>query len=119
MTSITVGNIYPNSAEFDFFSILKRNRYYDNNYNNIRPLGISKAQYIPTFQNSENKSRTIIRSGDQIFEKIPFETNKSRPLSFYEDGKITRVLDTIKYNSSKIYPTSYTAYPLNKIGNVI
>lgn len=119
MTSVSMGNILPNSFDFNFNNSLKINSYNEKLNNNIRLLGIPNLQPKPTFQIAENTSRDIINTGDQIYQNIPYETNNSRFQSFYEDGRKLQLLETIKYNQRKSYPTSYTAYPLRKIGNVI
>ncbi len=118
MTSIGIGDVLPNSFDFNFYSSLGMNSYNENLNNNIRPLNIPNLPPKPTFQIAENTSRDIINTGNQIYQNIPYNTNNSRYQSFYQDGRKLQLLETIKYNQRPSYPTSYTAYPLNKIGNV-
>lgn len=118
MTSVGIGDILPNSFDFNFYSSLGMNSYNENLNNNIRKLGIPDLPPKSTFQIAENTSRDIINTGNQIYQNIPYNTNNSRFQSFYENGRKLQLLETIKYNQKPSYPTSYTAYPLNKIGNV-
>lgn len=118
MTSVSVGDTLPNSFNFNFYSSLKNNSYTDAINNNVRMLGIPNLPPKPTFQIAENSSRDIIHVGDQIFENIPYNLNKSRYQSFFENGRKLQLLETIKYNQAPSFPTVYTPYPLNKIGNV-
>lgn len=119
MTSIGIGNVLPNSFDFNFFSSLGMNSYNENLNNKIRPFGIPKLSPQSTFQIAENKSRDIIHTGDQIYEKIPYEMNNNRFQSFNEDGRKLQLLETIKYNQKPLFPSVYTAYPLRKINNII
>lgn len=118
MTSVSVGDVLPNSFDFNFYGSLGMNSYNENLNNNIRPLSIPDTPPKPTFQIAENTSRDIINTGNQIYQNIPYDRNNSRFQSFYKDGRKLQLLETIKYNQKPSYPTSYTAYPLNKIGNV-
>jgi len=118
MTSVGLGTILPNSFEFNFNSQLGMNAYNEDLNNNIRPNGINKLPFQPTFQIAETKSRDLVHTGDQITAPIPYNINRNRFQSFYEDGRKLQLLETIKYNQKPSYPTSYTAYPLRKIGNV-
>ncbi len=119
MTSVGIGDVLPNSFDFDFYRNLRMNFYNENINNNIRPLGIPDLAPKPTFQIAENTSREVVNTGNQIYQNIPYETNNSRFQSFYIDGRKLQLLETIKYNQKPSYPTSYTPYPLRKIGNII
>lgn len=118
MTSTSVGDILPNSFQFNFNDDLKRRKYYETLNNNAKYPLIPKTAPMPTFQIVENTSRDIIHTGYEKLEKIPYETIKSRYQSFYENGRKLQLLETISYNAGKSAPSAYTPYPRVKIGNV-
>lgn len=87
-------NLYTN-----FFDQLKRNASYEAvNYNNgnlalpMKPENQADKTIIETSR--------LIHSGDQIFNKIPFEINNSRPLFDYSDGRNLDLLNNLNQNST-------------------
>lgn len=96
--------VLPNSFEFDFFKLMKRDAYYEESR-------FAKPQMPIPYKGLTSKtdfdlisSSLITHSGDAVLKPIPFEENKSRPYSNYENGRNLDIINTLKYNARKDYP---------------
>lgn len=88
------------SNEMSFFDQLNRNvKYEEVNYDK-RPLVIPKNAPYQQAEKDLYSSSKVIHKGDQIFNKIPFENNNSRPLFDYENGRNLGLLGSLISNST-------------------
>jgi hypothetical protein len=98
-----------------FFNELNRNVNNENLAKNTRtPSLVNTYQNEPKFQQAQNLSCNYARIGQQKF-KDPFAFHM-RPYDNYYDGRILRILDTLKINAKKDYPDVKTANPLKVAG---
>lgn len=119
MTSQTIGNILPNSFEFNFFQQLKRNEIYEPSvYNKPEPNIPQKAPQSQS-QTDLLSFNKIIHIGNPVLEKIPFENIKSRPLFDYQNGRNLSILNTLKENSKRDYPDVISGYQRRQLGTLL
>lgn len=91
-----------------FFNQLDRNRFYEPiNYNSGKIVIPQNA-----LNNISDKilmsSSKINRKGYQILKPVYINTDKSRPLFDSYDGRNLSLLNSIKENSKKDYPDSFS-----------
>lgn len=106
------GNNNTNPTFFMELARIAKKEYKDER---IRTPSIANTyQNEPEFQKVENISRNYAREGHQKFAD-PFAYNQ-RLLNWDYDGRNLHILNTLKSNATRSYPTLTTPYPLRVVG---